>query len=216
MEDTVKDLKEMRREYCRGQLREADLPHDPLEAFKLWFNEALEVAGTDANAFVLSTVDQKGHPDARVVLVREFSPKGFVFFGHRDSAKGLQLAFSKVAHLLFVWLELERQVRIRGSVKELPREAVEAYFSKRPRESQLTAWASAQSKIVENREVLENRLKAAEKRFKNRKVACPKYWTGWSVTPEIFEFWQGRPGRLHDRLLYALKGDNWKLMRLNP
>ena len=210
------ETKGIRRDYHWGQLDENDLPPHPLEAFRAWFDQAASVEGSDVNACVLSTADLDGSPDARVLLLKSFSSEGFVFFGHLDSSKAKQLASCPRAHLLFMWLKLDRQVRVRGQVSQLPRKAVEAYFSQRPRESQLSAWASRQSEVVESRQVLESQFEAMKHRFEHQGIPPPPRWGGWRLRPENFEFWQGRSRRLHDRIRFVLKPDRWERTRLSP
>ena len=206
----------LRRDYMQRALDEADLAPDPIEQFARWFQEALDCpAVAEPNAMVLATVSPQGQPHARFVLLKGFDAKGFVFFTNYCSEKGRDLEANPRAALTFGWIEQERQVRIEGTVSKTPRSAVEAYFQTRPRGSRLGAWASDQSEVIPNREVLEAGLTEADTRFPDD-VPPPPTWGGYRLTPERFEFWQGRTNRLHDRLRYRKSEAGWIIERLAP
>ncbi|HEY0257502.1 MAG TPA: pyridoxamine 5'-phosphate oxidase [Candidatus Methylacidiphilales bacterium] len=206
----------LRRDYMLRGLDETDLDPDPFRQFALWFQEALDSkAVAEPNAMVLSTVSTEGQPRGRFVLLKGFDAEGFVFFTNHGSAKGRDLEANPRAALTFGWIELERQVCIEGAVSKTPRAAVEAYFQTRPRGSRLGAWASRQSEVIPNREVLEAELAQAETRHPSD-VPPPPEWGGYRLVPERIEFWQGRTNRLHDRLRYRKSGENWIIERLAP
>ena len=206
----------LRREYTARGLRRAELDPDPVRQFSRWFDEAVRDEFTDANSMALATASPDGIPFLRTVLLKGFDGRGFTFFTNYDSAKGHQLAANPRVALLFFWGELERQVCIRGTVGKTSREESEAYFKSRPTGSQLGAWVSKQSEVVASREVLEQRLGEVSKKFGDDPPP-PPHWGGFRVVPESVEFWQGRPNRLHDRMLYTRQPDgSWRIDRLAP
>ncbi len=210
-------ISDIRREYASRSLSEADTDPDPIMQFRVWFDEALRSEVFDVNAMSLATASTAGEPSARIVLLKGVDEQGFVFFTHYDSAKGRDLARNPRAALLFYWAELERQVRIVGTVARVPREASEAYFATRPVESQWAAWSARQSSELATRAELERQFGEIKQRFANQPVPCPPDWGGFRVAPERIEFWQGRPSRLHDRLLYTKQHDgSWSRVRLAP
>jgi pyridoxamine 5'-phosphate oxidase len=210
-------MKDLRREYGSRTLNEADAVADPIAQFRAWFAEALSANIIDANAMSLATASASGEPAVRTVLLKDIVDDGFVFFTHYTSPKGRDLDENPRASLLFFWPSLERQVRITGAVERIPRTDSEAYFSSRPLDSQWAAWAAHQSAELPDRQTLETRFEEMKRRFAGQPVPCPPDWGGLRVVPERIEFWQGRPGRLHDRLLYTRQDDgNWKRARLAP
>ena len=198
-------------------LNEVDVAADPLEQFGVWFEEALEAGGNgEPNAMTLATATPDGVPSARMVLLKGFDERGFVFFTNHQSPKGRELASNPRAALVFYWGRLRRQVRVRGSAVKLDQEEAEAYFATRPLGSRLSAWASPQSAVLSGREELDRRFEEAARRFGDGEVPMPPFWGGWRLRPDEMEFWQGRPNRLHDRLRYARAGGEWRLERLSP
>ncbi|ABL80259.1 MULTISPECIES: pyridoxamine 5'-phosphate oxidase [unclassified Nocardioides] len=209
------DLAALREEYARAGLDEADLAPDPIAMFDRWMGEAHDAIRHDANAMVLSTVGPDLAPSSRMLLLKGVAEDGFVFFTNTASLKGHELAANPRCSLLFPWHPLERQVRVDGVAAPLPRADVEAYFASRPRASQLGAWASHQSEVVSGRAELEAAYAAAEVRYPDQ-VPTPEEWGGYVVRPEVVEFWQGRTGRLHDRLRYRRTPGGWVTERLAP
>jgi pyridoxamine 5'-phosphate oxidase len=193
-----------------------DVHQHPLQQFKAWFKEAIDADVAEPNAFVLATVNEMNKPSARVVLLKEVTDMGFVFFTNYQSHKGLEMDTNPHVSLNFFWSELERQVRIDGVVKKISDEESDDYFNSRPRESQIGAWASPQSSIIHNRPVLETRVDFYTKKFKGADVPRPPYWGGYLVKASQIEFWQGRPSRLHDRILYDYIDGHWVIERLAP
>jgi pyridoxamine 5'-phosphate oxidase len=210
-------LAKLRVDYSRGRLDEADVSPDPFEQFGRWFNDARSADVPEANAMTLATVDAVGNPSARIVLLKSFDARGFAFYTNYDSRKGRELAANPAAALCFFWQPLERQVRIEGTVEKVGREESEAYFQGRPRQAQVGAWVSQQSSPITSRAELERIEAELQIRFEGRPVPLPDYWGGYRVMPRAVAFWQGRPSRLHDRLLYTLsEGGGWTIRRLSP
>jgi pyridoxamine 5'-phosphate oxidase len=210
-------LAALRVEYSRGRLDEADVSKDPIEQFGRWFDEARAASVPEANAMTLATADAAGNPSARIVLLKSVDARGFAFYTNYDSRKGRELAANPRAALCFFWQPLERQVRVEGTVEKVGREESEAYFGGRPRQAQIGAWVSQQSSPITSRAELERIEAELQKRFEGRPVPLPDYWGGFRVVPRAIEFWQGRPSRLHDRLLYtSSEGGGWTLRRLSP
>lgn len=210
------DLAVLRAEYADGGLDLPDLADDPYLMFRRWLGEALDAGLHEPNAMVISTADAAGRPSSRMVLLKGLDERGFVLFTNQRSRKGQELAANPQCALLFPWHPLERQVRIEGTAHPLDREAVEAYHRSRPRGAQLGAWASLQSEPVASRAELTAAYDAMAERFEGRDVPAPEHWGGYRVEPEMVEFWQGRPGRMHDRLVYERDGDAWRIQRLAP
>ncbi len=207
----------LRLEYRRGRLLESEVDPDPFVTFAAWFQEARDAGLYEANAMTLATVGPDGRPSARVVLMRRMDERGFCFFTNYESRKGQDLAANPWAALLFWWGPLERQVRIEGQVEKLSAEESEDYFNTRPKGSRLGAWVSPQSQVIENRQVLEERLAALEAEYADSEPPRPPFWGGYRLVPTEMEFWQGGPNRLHDRLRYVRKVEGgWRLERLAP
>jgi pyridoxamine 5'-phosphate oxidase len=210
-------MKDLRRDYASRTLADDMLDPDPIAQFRLWFAEALAANVLDANAMSLATVSSSGEPSVRTVLLKDVDARGLTFFTHYTSAKGRDLAANPRAALLFFWAALERQVRITGRATRVDRAISEAYFSSRPLDSQLGAWAATQSASVESRAALEASYASAKQRFAGQPVPCPPDWGGYHVEAERVEFWQGRPGRLHDRVVYLRDVEGaWTRSRLAP
>ncbi|MEZ5216118.1 MAG: pyridoxamine 5'-phosphate oxidase [Ilumatobacteraceae bacterium] len=203
-------------EYETAGLDLGDLAPEPVTQWWTWYRQAEDAGCTEPHAMTVSTVDLDGAPDARLVLVRDVDERGFSFFTNYESAKSRQLAASGHAALTFAWLELHRQVRVRGRVERVSASESDDYFASRPRGSQLGAWASPQSLVISSREELDRRVAAVEDRFTEVDVPRPEHWGGWRVVPNRVEFWQGRPSRLHDRLRYRLVDGAWVVERLAP
>lgn len=211
----TKQIEKLRREYEGKGLRMDQMETDPIDQFSIWFEEALESDNPDANAMTLATAAD-GLPSARVVLLKGVDSDGFRFYTNYNSRKGEELDENPNAALCFYWPELMRQVRVEGSVSKVEREMSEAYFNVRPRDSQLGAWASQQSSRIENRRDLEERFDQVREQFAGEEVPLPEFWGGYLLTPRSIEFWQGRPSRLHDRILYQADSDGWSRTRLAP
>jgi len=211
------DLSALRRDYASRALTEEDAFTDAIAQFSSWWTEAVDSQLLDVNAMTLATASRAGEPSARIVLLKGFGPDGFVFYTNYESAKGQQLDENPRACLLLFWVELERQVRITGAVTRVTREESEQYFHSRPFDSQIGAWASAQSRVVPDRAALEDRYAELAAEYAGLTVPLPPFWGGYRVVPETIEFWQGRKSRLHDRLLYTREADDsWSRSRLAP
>jgi pyridoxamine 5'-phosphate oxidase len=211
------DLATLRAEYARAGLEETDLAGDPITMFRRWFDEAVASGLHEPNAMVVATAGADGRPAARLVLLKGVSDDGFVFFTNTRSRKGEELAANPACALLFPWHPLERQVRVDGTAAPLSADAVAAYFASRPRGSQLGAWASHQSRVVSGRDELTAAYDDAAARYPDPDpVPVPDEWGGYVVRPDAVEFWQGRPGRMHDRLVYRRTDDGWRTVRLAP
>jgi len=207
-------LARLREEYTGSGLRESD--PDPIEQFRGWFEEALAAELHEPNAMTLATATPGGSPSARMVLLKGFDERGFVFYTNYEGRKAEELEANPRAALVLYWGELRRQVRVEGGVSRLPDAESDAYFAGRPRGSQLGAWASEQSRPVSDRGVLEQRLRELEANYEGHDVPRPPFWGGYRVEPETIEFWQGRENRLHDRLVYRRSDGQWRRERLQP
>ncbi len=199
-----------------NELTEQNVDPNPIMQFSHWFKELLKSEVKEPNAMILATASAKGIPSVRTVLLKKFDEEGFVFFTNYKSHKAKDLMRNPVAEILFLWLELERQVRIRGSVKKVSLKESEEYFHSRPVDSQIGAWASNQSSVIPNREFLEAKFEETAGKYKDGKIPLPPFWGGFILKPVEFEFWQGRESRLHDRISYRKKKNNWEIVRLSP
>ncbi|MDX2212180.1 MAG: pyridoxamine 5'-phosphate oxidase [Oculatellaceae cyanobacterium bins.114] len=209
-------IADLRRDYTLKGLHETEVDPDPFKQFQTWFEQAIAAQLPEPNAMTLATATPDGIPSARVVLLKGFDPRGFVFYTNYHSRKGQELAHNSKAALVFWWAELERQVRIQGDVQPVSAEESDTYFHSRPIGSQLGAWASEQSQVVGDRTVLEQRLQELQEQYQNQEIPRPPHWGGYRVNPYSIEFWQGRPSRLHDRLLYKRGDRQWDIARLSP
>ena len=213
MADNIADI---RKDYKLRSLLEEDVDADPVKQFMQWWNEALESKIEEVNAMTLATCDKNGKPSARIVLLKGFDEKGFIFFTNYDSRKGEELKENPYACLVFFWRELERQIRIEGPVKKLSKKESDEYFVLRPEQSRIGAWSSPQSQVIKSRKVLESNFSKYLQLFSDSTILRPPHWGGYIVNPEVIEFWQGRPNRMHDRLRYSIDNDKWKIERLAP
>lgn len=212
-----KPIEGLRREYALRGLNEAEADPDPLRQFDNWFDSAVREGLMDPNAMSLATVDADQRPHVRIVLLKGFDQRGFVFYTDYESRKGRELEINPWAEVCFWWSQLERQVRISGSVEKIAPAESDAYFASRPRESEIGAYLSHQSEVIAGREVLEAARRRVEEEFAGRPIPRPARWGGYRLRPERYEFWQGRPFRLHDRLEYVLEaGGAWRMRRLSP
>jgi len=210
------DLAGLRREYESQGIDVGDLDPDPVEQSRKWVDDAIAAQCIEANAMTVSTVDGEGRPQSRYVLLRGLDERGFWFFTNSDSEKGRALAGNPHAALTFAWLQLHRQLRVAGVVEQLPPELSDAYFARRSRGSQIGAWASRQSTVIESRAALDEAVAEYERRFEGQDVPRPPFWCGYALKPDVIEFWQGRPSRLHDRIRFRRDGDSWVPERLAP
>ncbi len=214
MDQTIADL---RKDYTLQGLSEKDVNSNPFIQFRQWFDQALAAQLPEPNAMTVATTTLDGQPSARMVLLKGFDQRGFVFYTNYNSQKGQELAKNPQASLVFWWAELERQVRISGCVEKVSENESDEYFHSRPLNSRLGAWASNQSEVIESREILEQRMQELQIQYQNQDIERPRHWGGLRVIPKKIEFWQGRSNRLHDRLLYTrLDSSSWKIVRLSP
>lgn len=214
MQDFLDLLKNDHHQFDRGKL-EDHFDKSPFKTISKWLREALERNVHEPNAITISSIGEDGFPKSRIVYLKDLLEEGLVFYTNYNSNKGKELAVNNKAHVLIFWPELERQIRITGLVDKIPEEMSDAYFSSRPYGSKIGAWASQQSEILASREELENRVKYYTDKFPTD-VPRPLHWGGYMVNPIAIEFWQGRPSRLHDRILYTKQEESWKIQRLNP
>jgi len=210
-----RDLANLRRDFASSELLESDIAASPLDQFSTWMNDALAAEIIDPNAMTLSTVGPDNRASSRVVLLKYFDGTGFAFFTNYESKKGTDLAANPYAALHFFWPQLDRQIAVSGSVVRTSRQESEDYFNARPVDSRLGAWTSEQSRVIESRDVLDKRFEEFREKFGDD-VPLPPFWGGFRLTPDRFEFWQGRQNRLHDRLVYELRDSNWCIVRLSP
>jgi pyridoxamine 5'-phosphate oxidase len=210
------EVADLRRDYTLEALVEDHANPDPFGQFQQWFDAAVQAELPEPNAMTLATIDTEGFPAARIVLLKDFDSSGFVLFTNYNSHKGQELSQTPKAALVFLWAELERQVRIQGTVEKISPEESDSYFYSRPHNSRLGAWASNQSEVIPNREVLDRQLEALKAEYEGKEVPRPPHWGGFRVKPQTIEFWQGRTSRLHDRLRYRLSEGVWTIDRLSP
>ena len=209
-------IADIRKDYKLRSFLESDAAANPLIQFNSWWNDAIASNIDEVNAMTLATVNEQGKPSARIVLLKGMSEMGFEFYTNYESHKAKEMAVNNKVALVFFWKELERQIRIEGTVAKAPEAISDEYFMSRPVESRIGAWSSPQSSIISSRELLDANVEANTKKFENQEVIRPVFWGGYIVTPSLFEFWQGRSNRLHDRIEYILENDNWIKRRLAP
>lgn len=210
------DIANIRKDYSLEELSEHAAEAGPVDQFRKWWEEAVNSEISEVNAMTLATSSKEGRPDARIVLLKDFSDEGFLFFTNYQSRKGEELEENPFACLVFFWKELERQIRIEGSVIKASDAASDEYFSQRPVKSQISAWSSPQSKVISDRENLEKNVLKYEKEFEDGNIPRPPHWGGYILSPTAIEFWQGRRSRLHDRIRYTVADPGWKIERLAP
>ena len=212
-----RDIADMRQNYSRAFLEEKDVAQNPIDQFKKWFDEAKGSDVVEPNAMTIATVNANGIPSARIVLLKDIDKEGFIFYTNYDSAKASDISENPNVSLVFLWKELERQVRISGVAEKISSERSLNYFQKRPKGSQIGAWTSPQSQIIYDRSILDKRKAEIEEQYKDvDQLPLPEFWGGYIVRPSKIEFWQGRPNRLHDRLRYVLNDGLWGIDRLAP
>lgn len=218
LEEIKNYINDMRRATADRTLDEGSVYRDPFDQFAVWFEEAVQAQILDPFAMILSTVSEIGYPSSRTVYMRDISDKGLVFYTNYGSQKGREIIGNPYVSLLFLWNEIDRQVRISGKAVAIPAKMSDDYFASRPRDSQIGAWSSQQSVVIETRDELMKNFAYYEEKFRNLPVPRPDNWGGFLVSPEKFEFWQGRPNRLHDRILYSREGSDaaWMISRLSP
>ena len=212
----ISETEDLQKKYSLIELNEKTISKDPFEQFDIWYKDVLNSRLPEPNAMIISTADRAGIPSVRTVLLKSYDNRGFVFFTNYESKKGNDLAENPNAAILFLWKEIERQVRISGRVVKTTKKESEEYFRSRPIESQLGAWASKQSSVIPDREHLIENYEKYRMQFERKEIPLPPFWGGYRVIPTEFEFWQGRKNRLHDRICYTIKGKNWHIFRLSP
>jgi pyridoxamine 5'-phosphate oxidase len=209
-------IADIRKDYQLQTLSEQDVSADPIQQFTKWWDEAVQSEIDEVNAFTLATSTLQGKPSARIVLLKGYDKRGFVFFTNYESAKGNELAKNPQASMVFFWKELQRQVRIEGIIEKVSAEESDEYFSSRPAGSRIGAWASPQSKIITNRSEIEMNAQKYQEQYADGNIPRPPYWGGYRLKPRLVEFWQGRANRLHDRIQYTVQEGSWKIERLAP
>jgi pyridoxamine 5'-phosphate oxidase len=209
-------IADIRKDYKLRSLSELDVAANPIEQFTLWWNEAIASNIDEVNAMTLATADASGRPSARIVLLKGMSENGFEFFTNYESSKGKEMAANNKVALVFFWKELERQIRIEGTVSKLSEQESDKYFFSRPEESRIGAWSSPQSSVIENRVVLDENVLQTRAKFEGKEITRPPFWGGYIVKPTCIEFWQGRSNRLHDRIAYSFENNAWSIKRLAP
>ncbi len=212
----VMKIADIRRDYKLQSLSEDEVSSNPFDQFSKWWDAAVEAQIDEVNAMTLATADKNGKPRARIVLLKGYDERGFVFFTNYNSQKGKELLENPQVSIVFFWKELERQVRIDGTVKKVSAVESDEYFNSRPRQSKIGAWTSPQSQPIGNRKWLEDQWEEKANHFEGKEIHRPEHWGGYLIEPAVFEFWQGRPGRLHDRIQYSKESGLWKIERLAP
>ncbi len=212
----MNNIADIRKDYKLKSLQETDVANDPFVQFNQWWEEAIASNIDEVNAMTLATVGQDGKPSARIVLLKGINENGFHFFTNYESHKAKDIDANNNVALIIFWKELERQIRIEGIAQKLTETESDSYYYSRPIDSQIGAWASPQSNVISNRNILEENVEAIQDKFKKEKITRPNFWGGYTVKPSVIEFWQGRSNRLHDRLQYSKQEDSWKIERLAP
>jgi pyridoxamine 5'-phosphate oxidase len=210
------NISDIRRDYNLRHLNEADIDRNPISLFELWLAEAIEAQCNEPTAMTLATSTFDGKPSARVVLLKDIGSTGFTFFTNYESKKGRQILQNPYGALVFYWPELERQVRIEGTIKKTSERLSDKYFETRPDKSKIGAWASPQSQVIPSRKYLDNLKSDFLEEFSNKPIKRPPNWGGYTLTPNVIEFWQGRPNRLHDRIQFSFLNETWEIERLAP
>ncbi len=216
MEDLKLFINTLRHDFSKQTLDKKDVNNNPFVQFEKWIKEAIEAQVNEPNAMTLCTATKEGKPSARIVLLRNFTEDGFIYYTNYTSRKGIEISDNPNCAILFFWPELERQIRIEGEVQKQTSEESDLYFNTRPRESKIGAWTSSQSKVISDREVLNKEFEINSNKYPTDMIPRPVFWGGYIVKPLTIEFWQGRPNRLHDRILYTKENNNWKIDRLAP
>lgn len=215
MDSIRKEMRDLRRDFNYGTLDVSEVPENPIELLKTWLEDAIKLEIKDANAMVLAT-STNNQPDTRVLLIRDIVDNGFHFYTNYGSKKARDIEQNSNACVNIFWPEMERQIRMHVTVEKIPETLSDDYFKTRPRDSQIGAWASVQSEELASRDIMEDKIKELEKKFEGKDVPRPDVWGGYIVKPNYYEFWQGRPNRLHDRVTYEQNGENWNTKRLYP
>ena len=212
----MNSIADIRKDYKLRSFAEDEAATNPFEQFKNWFDEAVQSNIDEVNAMTLATVNEEGKPSARIVLLKDVSENGFTFYTNYESHKAKEMASNSNVALVFFWKELERQIRIEGTVKKAPEDLSDTYFNSRPEESRIGAWSSPQSEVIPSREILEKNVMEVKNKFEGKEITRPNFWGGYTVEPVLFEFWQGRSNRLHDRIEYVKNENGWIKRRLAP